>query len=116
LAESGDSRSGGDQCTAGLNFVPARPRRDILQDYKEVLERIYAPAAFFRRLTMVGQVLRRPALCVRPSRAVVAKDLATLARRQIPGNRENTGNFPKKWLQRTESKGIYRSKISTLFD
>jgi radical SAM superfamily enzyme YgiQ (UPF0313 family) len=32
----------GDQCTAGLNFVPARPRRDILQDYKEVLERIYA--------------------------------------------------------------------------
>src|SRR6202022_685436 len=35
---------------------------------------------------------------------------------QIPGNRENTGNFPKKWLRRTESKGIYRSKISTLFD
>jgi hypothetical protein len=28
----------GDQCTAGLNFVPARPRRDILQDYKEVLD------------------------------------------------------------------------------
>ena len=70
----------GDQCTAGLNFVPARPRRNILQDYKEVLERIYAPAAFFRRLTTVGQVLRRPALRVRPSRAVVAKDLATLVR------------------------------------
>src|SRR3984893_12655877 len=51
----------GDQCTAGLNFVPSRPRRNILQDYKEVLERIYAPAAFFRRLTTVGQVLRRPA-------------------------------------------------------
>ena len=33
-----------------------------------------------------------------------------------PGNRENTGNFPKKWLQRRESKGIYRSKISNLFD
>jgi radical SAM superfamily enzyme YgiQ (UPF0313 family) len=70
----------GDQCTAGLNFVPVRPRRDILQDYKEVLERIYAPAAFFRRLTTVGQVLRLPALRVRPSRAVVAKDLATLVR------------------------------------
>jgi uncharacterized protein DUF4070 len=70
----------GDQCTAGLNFVPARPRRDILQDYKEVLERIYLPAAFFRRLTTVGQVLRRPGLGVRPSRAVVAKDLAILAR------------------------------------
>jgi peptide deformylase len=35
---------------------------------------------------------------------------------RVPGNRENTGNFPKKWLQRTESKGIYLSKISSLFD
>src|ERR1700757_5352948 len=47
---------------------------------KEVLERIYAPAAFFHRLTIVGQMLRRPALSVRPSRAAVTKDLATLAR------------------------------------
>src|ERR1700752_3125926 len=70
----------GDQCTAVLNFVPARPRRDILQDYKEVLERIYAPAAFFHRLTTVGRVLRRPALRVRPNHAAVAKDLAILAR------------------------------------
>jgi radical SAM superfamily enzyme YgiQ (UPF0313 family) len=70
----------GDQCTGGLNFVPARPRRDILQDYKEVLERIYAPAAFFHRLTTVGRVLRRPALRVRPNHAAVAKDLAILAR------------------------------------
>jgi hypothetical protein len=70
----------GDQCTAGLNFIPARPRRDILQDYKEVLEKIYAPAAFFHRLTTVGQALRRPALGIPPSRAAVAKDLAILAR------------------------------------
>jgi radical SAM superfamily enzyme YgiQ (UPF0313 family) len=70
----------GDQCTAGLNFVPARPRRDILQDYKEVLERIYAPAAFFHRLKRVAQALRRPPLVIPPSRAAVAKDLAILAR------------------------------------
>jgi hypothetical protein len=70
----------GDQCTAGLNFIPARPRRDILQDYKEVLERIYSPAAFFHRLTTLGQALRRPALGVPPSRAAVAKDLIVLAR------------------------------------
>jgi radical SAM superfamily enzyme YgiQ (UPF0313 family) len=70
----------GDQCTAGLNFVPARPRRDILKDYKEVMERIYAPAAFFRRLTTVGHALRRPVLPIRPNRAAVAKDLSILAR------------------------------------
>ena len=29
---------GADQCTAGINFDPVRPLRDILTDYKRVLE------------------------------------------------------------------------------
>ena len=55
----------GDQCTAGLNFRTARPRRDILADYKEVLERIYSPKAFFERLTEVTRELDRPKLPVK---------------------------------------------------
>ncbi len=39
----------GDQCTAGLNFITARPRREILSDYRDVLRQIYSPAAYFRR-------------------------------------------------------------------
>ncbi|CAN7391573.1 B12-binding domain-containing radical SAM protein [Bosea sp. LjRoot90] len=47
----------GDQCTAGLNFATNRPRRDILSDYKAVLEAVYAPAAFFGRVRRVGRML-----------------------------------------------------------
>src|SRR3954453_17545264 len=32
----------GDQCTAGLNFAASRSRRSILDDYRTVLDRIYA--------------------------------------------------------------------------
>jgi radical SAM superfamily enzyme YgiQ (UPF0313 family) len=70
----------GDQCTGGLNFVPARPRRDILLDYKEVLERIYTPAAFFKRVSVVGQALRRPYLMQLRRPSYILKDLRTLAR------------------------------------
>lgn len=49
----------GDQCTAGLNFETARPRRDILADYLAVLDRIYTPRAYFSRLRVVGRKLRR---------------------------------------------------------
>lgn len=52
----------GDQCTAGLNFKTLRPRRQILQDYKDVLESIYTPDAFFERVRVVGRALRRPNL------------------------------------------------------
>lgn len=50
----------GDQCTAGLNFTTLRPRRDILQDYKAVLEAVYRPAAYFGRVRTFGRMLRRP--------------------------------------------------------
>jgi hypothetical protein len=32
-----------------LNFEPARPLRDILLDYKTVLERVFSPAAYAKR-------------------------------------------------------------------
>src|SRR4051794_21266248 len=47
----------GDQCTAGLNFATSRSRRSILDDYRTVLDRIYAPAAFFGRVRRVGRML-----------------------------------------------------------
>jgi hypothetical protein len=53
---------GGDQCIAGLNFHTARPRRDVLLDYKQILERIYAPAAYYARVRTVIGMLDRPVL------------------------------------------------------
>ena len=52
----------GDQCVSGLNFETKRPRRDILVDYRRVLDRIYSPDAFFGRLGNVAMMLRRPVL------------------------------------------------------
>jgi radical SAM superfamily enzyme YgiQ (UPF0313 family) len=70
----------GDQCTGGINFVPLRPKRDILQDYKKVLERIYTPQAYLTRVGVVGRALRRPYLMQMRRPSYIAKDLRTLAR------------------------------------
>jgi radical SAM superfamily enzyme YgiQ (UPF0313 family) len=51
---------GGDQCSAGLNFITLRPREEILMDYKKVLENIYEPSAYFERVRGVGRALKRP--------------------------------------------------------
>ena len=48
----------GDQCTGGLNFVTLRPRLEILDDYRTVLKRLYAPENFFGRLRTMGRALR----------------------------------------------------------
>ncbi len=48
---------GGDQCFLGLNFETLRPRRDILADYKSVIDRIYTPKAFFGRVMGVAREL-----------------------------------------------------------
>ena len=49
-----------DQCTRGLNFETARPRRDILVDYVSVLERVYSPDAYLARVRRVARHLRLP--------------------------------------------------------
>jgi hypothetical protein len=49
----------GEQCTAGLNFVTQRPRRDVLSDYRQVLATVYDPAAYFGRVRRMTRRLRR---------------------------------------------------------
>lgn len=60
------STSGGDQCTDGINFEPARPLRDILLDYRQVLARIYDPAVYAGRIdrlmTLLDRSRQRPEL------------------------------------------------------
>jgi len=51
----------GDQCMHGCNFDTKRPLRDILTDYKSVLESIYHPAAYARRLVRLAAMLDRSA-------------------------------------------------------
>lgn len=46
-----------DQCSAGLNFETTRPRRDILVDYRTILDRVYQPEAFFRRVVITASRL-----------------------------------------------------------
>jgi radical SAM superfamily enzyme YgiQ (UPF0313 family) len=49
----------GDQCANGINFTPVRPLRDILTDYKRVLDTVYAPENFARRLEKLATMLDR---------------------------------------------------------
>jgi radical SAM superfamily enzyme YgiQ (UPF0313 family) len=52
-----DEVLGSDQCTQGLNFDTLRPRGDILSDYKRVLEIVYEPAAYAKRLQRLSRLL-----------------------------------------------------------
>lgn len=52
----------GDQCTIGLNFETARSRRDVLSDYRTVLEQLYTPEAYYRRVRTMAGMLDRPIL------------------------------------------------------
>ena len=53
------STTGGDQCTDGINYDPARPLRDILMDYRQILESIYHPAAYASRIDRLMTMLDR---------------------------------------------------------
>jgi radical SAM superfamily enzyme YgiQ (UPF0313 family) len=48
-----------DQCTSGHNYRTTRPREEILADYRAVLTRIYAPAAYFGRVRRACRELDR---------------------------------------------------------
>ncbi|HUK10672.1 MAG TPA: B12-binding domain-containing radical SAM protein [Stellaceae bacterium] len=52
----------GDQCTSGLNFITARPRREILADYKKILQAVYDPAAYYARVRTIIRMLGQPTL------------------------------------------------------
>ncbi|WP_415714029.1 B12-binding domain-containing radical SAM protein [Roseibium sp.] len=47
----------GDQCTAGLNFTTVRPREQILDDFKKVIDQVYSPEAYFGRVQKVASML-----------------------------------------------------------
>jgi len=50
-----------DQAAAGLNFTPARPRAEILDEFASILRRLYSPKPYFDRvLTLVRQLHRQP--------------------------------------------------------
>ena len=70
----------GDQCLAGLNFVTLRERRDILEDYRAVLDAVYEPAAYFARVRSVGRALNRPKLAEKFNAKMAARDLGHLVR------------------------------------
>ncbi|MFT9257454.1 MAG: DUF4070 domain-containing protein [Acetobacter sp.] len=59
LFSGSEQTQSGDQCTAGLNFETKRPRQDVLNDYRTVLEEIYHPSAYFDRVRRLGRMLRR---------------------------------------------------------
>jgi len=61
----------GDQCMIGINYEPARPLRDILGDYKRILERVYEPAVYARRLERLIAMLDRSG---RPTTELAADD------------------------------------------
>jgi radical SAM superfamily enzyme YgiQ (UPF0313 family) len=49
----------GDQCTLGCNFDTKRPLRDILVDYKTVLQNVFTPEAYAQRLSRLASMLDR---------------------------------------------------------
>ena len=70
----------GDQCTAGLNFVTLRPRRQVLSDYRSVLATVYRPADYFARVRRVGRQLRRPKLAIKVEGAGLLHQVKALRR------------------------------------
>jgi len=69
-----------DQCTSGLNYATLRPRADVLRDYRDVLSRIYAPAAYFGRARRTGRELDRSAHRLRQPLRHVLRELRAFGR------------------------------------
>ncbi|MEK6814927.1 MAG: radical SAM protein [Nitrospirota bacterium] len=50
-----------EQSASGLNFVPLRPREEVLEDYALVLRRLYSPEGYFQRVLLAARLLKRRA-------------------------------------------------------
>jgi hypothetical protein len=70
----------GDQCTAGLNFTTLRPRRDILVDYRDIIDRIFAPEAYFGRVRGLARTLDRAPYWPAFSWRAFRRDMVALGR------------------------------------
>jgi radical SAM superfamily enzyme YgiQ (UPF0313 family) len=80
----------GDQCVQGLNFDTVRPRREILEDYGQVLRRIYEPAAFCGR---VERLIGRLEWAGKPQQEYPADDFRR--RHGIESVRRIVSHFPE---------------------
>jgi radical SAM superfamily enzyme YgiQ (UPF0313 family) len=74
------NQTDGDQCTAGLNFVPLRSRRAILEDYREVVWTVYRPEAYFDRVRTVARRLRPRRLRKNKRTPIVGRRLVLVLR------------------------------------
>jgi hypothetical protein len=73
-------REGDGQFTAGLNFVTARPRIQILEDHLRVVETIYTADNYFDRVLRAGLMLNSSARPFRPNWRRNLKELKGLGR------------------------------------
>jgi hypothetical protein len=81
------SEGSADQCTSGLNFVTRRPRKDVLADYRRVIEEVYRPERYSGRVLRVARVLGLDGLVGSLHLANLGKDLRQFAQllRKVPG-------------------------------
>ena len=69
-----------DQITGVLNFITLRPRHEILADFKSVVERIYAPTAYFARVRALGRALKAQHQPIARPLKCLSRDLKTFGR------------------------------------
>ncbi len=92
LFSDDEQTQSGDQCTAGLNFETKRPRRDVLNDYRTVLQAIYEPTAYFGRVRRLGRMLRR-----RRAHRMIRGDLRSFVRLLFRIHRAGPGTTRQFW-------------------
>ena len=116
-----DMQRMGDQCTAGLNFETARPRRDILKDYRDVLEAIYTPTAFFGRVKRMARLLGCESHKMPVSPSSLVRDLRSVARLIMRVGKSRPGAAAAFWntitdcLVRNPRALAYVIKVSALY-
>jgi radical SAM superfamily enzyme YgiQ (UPF0313 family) len=69
-----------DQCTSGLNYTTLRPRNEMIEDYRTVLQRIYEPRAFFARVSRVARQLDMSEHKINRPLSAVRRDIRALGR------------------------------------
>jgi radical SAM superfamily enzyme YgiQ (UPF0313 family) len=69
-----------DQCTSGLNYTTLRPRNEMIEDYRAVLQRIYEPRAFFARVSRLARQLDVSEHKVNRPLSSLRRDLRALGR------------------------------------
>ena len=67
-----------DQCTAGLNFTPLRPRVEIIREYKNVVDNIFERKRYFARVRQTIRLLDMSNTNVATSRAAFFADTKKL--------------------------------------